>query len=112
MIVVGHTECGGAKYCVKEASHAPGIVPPRTPIERWLSPLVTLARELHLGSLPPPEALSILVKENVKRQVKNVAETDTIKEAWGRGENVSIHGLLYDLSTGLLSDLGVTQQHP
>jgi len=112
VVVVGHTECGGAKHCVNEASHAPGIVPPRTSLERWLSPLVTIARELNLGSLPPPEALSILVKENVKRQVQNLTETDTIKEAWGRGEDVSIHGLLYDLSTGLLSDLGVTQQRP
>ena len=112
VIVVGHTECGGAKYCVEESRHAPPIAPPKTPLERWLGPLTTLARDLRLGSLPPSEAVPILVEENVKRQVQNLVETETVKAAWGRGEDVCVRGLVYDLATGRLSDLGVAQRRP
>ena len=45
------------------------------------------------------------MRENVKRQVQNVAETQTIKDAWARGEDVQIHGLTYDLATGTLTEI-------
>jgi carbonic anhydrase len=108
VIVVGHTECGGAKHCVGAASKPLSLEPPKTPLGRWLEPLTILARDLHLESLPPSEALLTLVKASVKRQVEHLAATETIKAAWGRNENVWIHGLLYDLSTGNLSDLEVS----
>lgn len=53
--------------------------------------------------------MSLLAEENVKQQVENLSEMETIKGAWARGEDVQIHGMIYDLSTGHLTDLGVTQ---
>ena len=75
-------------------------------------PLTDLARSLNLNELPTQEALSTLVKENVKTQVEHLKQTKTIQDAWVRGEDVSIHGLVYDLSAGRLSDLGVTEKGP
>ena len=45
------------------------------------------------------------MRENVKRQVQNVAGTQTIKDAWARGEDVQIQGLTYDLATGTLTEI-------
>ncbi|KAF9644965.1 carbonic anhydrase [Thelephora ganbajun] len=109
VVVVGHSNCGGAAACVKAASAPPPDGPPNTPLLRWLEPLTNLARSLSVNLLPSTEAISLLVTENVKQQVQNVIETETIKEAWARGEDVRIHGWVYDLSTGILSDLGITR---
>jgi len=112
VLVVGHSGCGGAKYCI-EAARDPCPPRPDTPFLRWLGPLTDLARSLGLGSNPPPkDALPILVKENVIRQVQNLTETETIKHAWGKREDVWIHGLIYDLSTGLLGEPVVTKGRP
>ena len=103
VIVVGHSNCGGAAACVKAAS-AP-LQETNTPLLRWLTPLANLARELKVDSLKPDEALSLLVKENVRQQVKNLFELETISKAWARGQLVHIHGWMYELSTGKLVDL-------
>ena len=102
MIIVGHSNCGGALACVKAASTPPQ--PPKDPLHRWLTPLADLARSLGVDSMGEAEALPFLVRENVRQQVKNLAETETIKNALERGD-VQIHGWLYDLSSGKLSDL-------
>lgn len=99
VVVVGHTECGGAKHCLKAAQN-PSHESPTTPLLRWLEPLTQLARSLDLGSLPHEEGLTKLVKSNVMEQVRNLAKTKTIKDVWGRGEDLWVHGLIYDLSTG------------
>jgi carbonic anhydrase len=31
-----------------------------------------------------------------------------VREAWGRGQPLSVHGWVYSLSTGLITDLNVT----
>ena len=107
MVVVGHSNCGGAAACVEAARAPPQEA--NVPLLRWLTPLVNLARSLKVDSLEEAEAVSLLVKENVRRQVKNVAETETIKKAWARGDHVQIHGWMYELSTGNLSDLEVLE---
>ena len=105
VIVVGHSECGGVAACVKAASGPSSSEAPATPLLRWLTPLIDLARSLNVGSLKSAEAFPLVMRENVKRQVQNVAGTQTIKDAWARGEDVQIHGLTYDLATGTLTEI-------
>jgi len=102
VIVVGHSNCGGALACVRAACapHEPAT----NPLLRWLEPLTDLARSLEVDSMEEAEALPLLVKENVRQQVVHLAEMETIKNALERGD-VQIHGWLYDLSSGKLSDL-------
>ena len=45
---------------------------------------------------------------NVIEQVGNVALTNVMQDAWGRGQKVSVHGWCYGLKDGLVKDLGVT----
>lgn len=41
-------------------------------------------------------------------QALNVAQTTIVQDAWGRGQDLTIHGWIYSLQDGLLRDLGVS----
>lgn len=89
-------------------------LPPDAPLNKFLTPMTTLAASLDLGSLAPADAVSLLVDENVKVQVENIVKSPIIKAAWKNGKSpkgkaVYVHGWVYDLETGTLKDLGVTQ---
>ncbi|CAG8794413.1 28352_t:CDS:2, partial [Racocetra persica] len=45
------------------------------------------------------------VELNVKKQIYNICATDIVQRAWKRGRKVFIHGLVYNIETGLLKDL-------
>lgn len=97
VIVVGHTECGGAKHCVEEVLGQPPVEPSIGPLHRWLVPLVKLARDNNFPN--NPITVPILVKKNVKQQVETLRGIPAIADA-----KVQVHGWVYDLSTGLLDD--------
>ncbi|KAF9643563.1 carbonic anhydrase [Thelephora ganbajun] len=78
VVVVEHSNCGGVAACVKAANTPPPGEPPNTPLLRWLESLTNLARLLDVGSLPPTEAHSLLMAENVKQQVQNLTKMETI----------------------------------
>ncbi|KAJ3489724.1 hypothetical protein NLI96_g1921 [Meripilus lineatus] len=104
VVVVGHTNCGGAAACLDAA-----LAPPtdsESPLLRWLGPLAELARSF----APNPnreEALQALVEANVAAQVEKVAKTEVIRHAWHEGHKVQIHGWLFKLGDGQLKDLGI-----
>lgn len=120
VVIVGHSSCGGAQACLGAAARANGptattidSLPETDPLNRWLAPLTILAASLQLSTAPTGEAISLLVEENVKMQVENLAKSETIAKAWasksGKGKDVWIHGWVYDLASGKLRDLGVTR---
>ena len=107
VLVVGHYGCGGVAAAVDGKRR--GLV------DHWLHPI----REVHhehrheLEALPSERAKwDRLVELNVIRQVRNVATDVFIREAWARGQSVKIHGWVYTLGTGLVTDLGVTVTGP
>jgi len=108
--VVGHTLCGGAAACHSAATQPPDpSQPPLAPaLGRWLEPMTTLAKNLNLGSLDSEMALRILVEENVKAQVANVIQTETIVNAWKAGKKVLVHGWVYEIERGQIRDLGIS----
>jgi carbonic anhydrase len=119
VVIVGHSECGGAAACIGavQSPKYPELGPAQTlpdnsaeePLNRWLAPLTELVASLNISTLPKSEALPIVVEENVKRQVQNLCQTATIKLAWEKGQEVSVHGWVYDLSTGQLKDLEISK---
>ncbi|TDL27041.1 carbonic anhydrase [Rickenella mellea] len=111
VIVVGHTQCGGAAgaYAAACSNPEPSPTPPATPLERWLAPLISLARDLRLSTAPRDQALAVLVDESVKTQVANVCKSDVIERAWAGGKNVYVHGWVYELESGRLRDLDVSK---
>ncbi len=100
IIVCGHYGCGGVRSAMEEGPH--GL------IDEWLEPIRELGREraaalAALGS--GRERLDRLCEWNVLEQVRRVARTAVLRDAWRRGRSVNVHGWIYALSDGLLRDL-------
>ena len=52
-----------------------------------------------------------LCELNVIEQVVNVCRTTIARDAWERGQELSVHGWIYGLADGLLRDLNITVAH-
>jgi carbonic anhydrase len=103
VIVVGHYGCGGVAAAVDGKR--------RGLIDHWLHPIREVAHEHRheLGAITVERArLDRLTELNVIRQVRNVASDVFVQDAWGRGQQVSVHGWVYSLANGLVTDLDVT----
>ncbi len=103
IIVCGHYRCGGVQAA---------LGPPLTqPLEGWIAH-IRRVREEHaaeLAAIPDDEARwHRLCELNVIAQVRILAETPTVVNAWKRGQTLDIHGWIYDLHDGLLRDLNVS----
>jgi len=107
VIVCGHYGCGGVG-----AALGP---PVPLPLERWLEHVraVSRAHAAELDAIREHEARwRRLCELNVVAQVRAVAATATVREAWGRGQRLVVHGWIYDLHDGLLRDLDVSTAEP
>jgi carbonic anhydrase len=103
ILVVGHYGCGGIAAAVDGGRR--GLV------DHWLHPIreVNDLYKAELDTLDSEkERLNRLCELNVIRQVKNVATDLFVREAWKRGQALSVHGWVYSLSNGLITDLDVT----
>lgn len=108
--------------CFKAAQEAAGSLPvpsasAKAPINRWLAPLTSLASSLDMLTASTEEAIPRLVEENVKVQVANLCKSDTVLAAWNAsGEKqiqpLWVHGWVYEIETGMLRDLGISQGPP
>ena len=107
VLVVGHYGCGGVAAAVDGKRR--GLV------DHWLHPIREVAHD-HEAELAiyadERERLNRLCELNVVRQVRNVASDVFVEEAWARGQPLSVHGWVYSLSSGLITDLGVTVPGP
>jgi carbonic anhydrase len=106
VVVCGHDGCGGVKAALDGKPH--GL------IDNWLQPIRELAREHadELAKLQPRDAVDRLCELNVERQVANVARSTVVEQAWGRGQQLQVHGLIYQLGDGLLRPLGEPLERP
>ena len=102
VIVCGHYGCGGvAAAC---ANKTLGL------IDNWLRHVQDVRdryRALLDRVADDGARQDRLCELNVIEQVVNAARTTVVQQAWDRGQALSIHGLIYSLSDGLLRDLGV-----
>jgi len=61
-----------------------------------------------LKRIPDPAARHARLCElNVIEQAVNVCQTTVVQDAWDRGQALSVHGWIYGLADGLVSDLGL-----
>ena len=52
--------------------------------------------------------VDLLCELNVRAQVRNVATNPIILNAWRQGQPLAVHGWVYSLANGLVTDLDVT----
>ena len=61
-----------------------------------------------LASLPDEQRLDRLCELNVIEQAMNVCQTTIVEDVWARGQELTVHGVIYGLHDGLLRDLCVS----
>jgi carbonic anhydrase len=103
ILVVGHYGCGGVKAALHD--NRTGLT------DNWLRHVQDV-RDRHLEKLAeiedPNERLDRLCELNAIRQVVNISQTTILREAWQRGQSVTVHGWCYSLHDGLVRELGVS----
>ena len=103
IIVCGHHGCGGVKAAMDNQQF--GL------IDNWLRHVQDVLHE-HEDVLAKIDdenkRLDRLCELNVIQQVLNVGRTTIVQNAWERGQELVVHGWIYDLEDGLLRDLGVS----
>ena len=102
VIVCGHYGCGGVKAAMGQQSV--GL------IDNWIRHIKDVYR-LHKNELDAisneDERFDKFVELNVKEQVFDLAKTSIIQNAWKNDQDLSVHGWVYGVGSGIIKDLGV-----
>lgn len=102
VIVCGHYGCGGVKAAM--GNNSIGI------IDNWIRHIKDVYR-FHQHELDAieneKERFNKFVEINVKEQVMDLAKTFIVQNAWKNGQELSLHGWVYGLNDGYVTDLGV-----
>ena len=100
IIVCGHYNCGGVKAAMSPKSL--GM------LNNWVRNIKDIY-SVHKKDLDlirsPVDQVNRLVELNVLEQIRNLAHTSIIQKAWLDLKQPYIHGMVYDLNTGILKNL-------
>lgn len=103
IIVAGHYKCGGVAAALTSKQF--GV------IDNWLRHIKDVYR-LHKAEIDAikdkQEKENRLVELNVVEGVFNVCKTTIVQNAWESGQELSVHGWVIDISTGLVKDQHVS----
>jgi len=103
IIVCGHYGCGGVRAALRGDRH--GLV------DNWLRHVQDV-RDKYESMLKcldnEVERADRLCELNVIEQVLNVCQTSIVRDAWYRGQELTVHSWIYGLHDGLIRDLGIT----
>ena len=101
IIICGHYGCGGVKAAMSNELH--GFV------DNWLRNIkdVYNKNSVELESITDIDKRTDRLTElNVVEQVRNLAKTTIVQEAWKTRE-LHLHGWVYGINSGLITDLSV-----
>lgn len=107
VIVCGHYGCGGVRTALSDQRH--GL------IDHWLQPVRRLAddRRAELSRIVDPDArVNRLCECNVIRQVELLTANPFVRDAWRRGQMLTLHGWIYSIQDGLVRDLEASVSGP
>ena len=101
IIVCGHYGCGGVAAAMSNTYHGY--------LDNWLRSIKDVYRsnsqELD-GIEEPVQRADRLTELNVIEQVRNLAKTPIVQQAWSE-RDLHLHGWVYGLQNGLVKDLAV-----
>ncbi len=100
IIVCGHYGCGGVRAAMGTGSY--GLV------DNWLRNIkdVYQKHEVELASIDNEDKRADRLTElNVIEQVQHLAKTKIVQGAWALGKQLAIHGWVYGLNSGLITEL-------
>ncbi|WP_380787164.1 carbonic anhydrase [Sphingomonas sp. R86521] len=100
VIVCGHHGCGGIKGTLGGGTEGP--------VHDWLATArqVLSEHQDEIDAQASEEAkVNRLVEVNVRDQIVRLARTATIQAAFARGQEVLLHGWVYDIRDGLIKPM-------
>ena len=103
IIVCGHYGCGGVAAALGNVQV--GLV------DNWLRNIRDVYynnRERFSDTQTDRERINMLCELNVAQQVANVSHTNIVQNAWDQGQELTIHGWIYDIHDGLLKQITPT----
>ena len=107
IIVCGHYGCSGVSVAVQ--NQRVGLA------DNWLRHVQDVAskHDAHVNMLSDmPRRIDRMCELNVIEQVANVCQTTIVRDAWERGQPLSVHGWVYGLKDGLVRDLKTSVNKP
>jgi len=107
IIVCGHYGCSGVSVAIQ--NQRVGLA------DNWLRHVqdVHSKHDAHVAMVSElTQRIDRLCELNVIEQVANVCQTTILRDAWERGQDVSVHGWVYGLKDGLVRDLKTTVTKP
>lgn len=103
IIVCGHYRCGGV---IAAMGHQElGL------IDNWIRNIKDIYYKYRneVNAIEDEhERQNYMCELNVLEQVTNVCYTTIAQNAWQRGQELAVHGWIYDVKDGLLQDLDIT----
>lgn len=103
IIVCGHYGCSGVRAALR--CDRIGLA------DNWLRHVQDVA-EKHRGCVHgvagESERTNVLCELNVIEQVGNVCQTTIVRDAWDRGQPLTVHSWIYGLKDGRLRNLGMS----
>ncbi|HTH83458.1 MAG TPA: carbonate dehydratase [Mucilaginibacter sp.] len=103
VIVTGHYGCGGVAAAMGNQEF--GL------IDNWLRHIKDVYR-LHAPELDAianeTARAERLVELNVIENVHNLCKTSIVQNAWLNGQTLGVHGWVYSLNTGIITDMEVS----
>ncbi len=105
IIVCGHYGCGGIKAALDDQEF--GLV------DNWLRHIkdIYVQHKQEIEHLRyDQQRVNRMCELNVIEQVNNLTKTKIVQNAWKRGQELSIHGVIYSIADGLLKELKLNTQ--
>jgi carbonic anhydrase len=103
VIICGHYGCGGVQAAMTNKHF--GL------IDNWIRHIKDVYRFHHeeLNAIQDEkQRFNRFVELNVVEQVCDVAKTSIVQSAWESGQQLHIHGWVYDVKDGLINDMKIT----
>lgn len=100
IVVCGHHGCGGIKATLHGGTSGP--------VDRWLDTARSVLSEHadEIDAQPSDDAkVNRLVEVNVRDQLVRLARTETVQGAFSRGQELWLHGWVYDIRDGHIKPL-------
>ena len=100
IVVCGHHGCGGIKATLDGGTNGP--------VDRWLDTArhVLAEHEDEIAAQPSGDAkVNRLVEVNVRDQLVRLARTETVQAAFATGQELWLHGWVYDIRDGHIKPL-------
>lgn len=106
IIVCGHYGCGGVAAAMDNKRY--GLV------DSWIQHVgdVACKHKEELKSFEGEAKLDRVCELNAIEQARHVSLSPPVMDAWERGQELSIHAVVYDLHDGLLKPLGDPIREP